>query len=269
MNNSVVLVMNDPVEWKTLVRRNGGDPDRLNNNDAVPYYMDREYVNEQFSEEERRAIVSTNPSPELILVKQEHKNGEVVYVPIKDGADGIVSFFDNERVRVHNLVYDFLSSLGGDYVCVNTVHNRVEQNIAEQSSESSVEAKNPVAGGSAVVTANSMEKSNAKESLAMGTFTKHTDPNFRKAHELLDRYPWMKSSFGNLLEAVEGKRIHDEYRRTFRQEVSKEISEGFQLGIDVAAKYQLINVNEKADLKNKLRKAVHDVEEWEYSIKLP
>ena len=268
MSNNIVLVVEDPVKWKTLIRRQGMEPDRVYQ-DAVPYYIEPDRTNEHFSEEERRAIDKTNSSPGTVLVRQNRMDGAIIYTPIKEDGDTVASFFRGEASLVHDIVEHFLCLLGGSDIHVYTASSQEEYMQHEKNLESKNKAGNGVANAKVDVSTHSKHEADGRNGSVIESKTERTDADFVAAHEWLRRYPWMQEKFGPFLEQVEKGTLHGLRTKKFGQIICKEIREKYQRGIDVAAKYQLIKASSKNKLSSELKKMVRLEDEWEYSLVLP
>ena len=266
--NKIILVAENPVKWKTLVRMKDDEPEISKRDYAVPFFVGKGRKNEDFSEGECRAIAAIEPRPGDVLVRQEHKDGEAVYSRVND-KDALEAFFDGEYECERRLVRYFLTLLGGRNVDVVDTSEKTTQEQSKKSREGGVKAGNVIGEGSVNFSTSSEDGLNTKMATGRKTSIERTDADFEKAHQMLQRYPWMKRDFSTLLEGVEEGRYHGHYEDEFHQEASREVSTNYRRGLEVAGKYELVSMKMKGSLEDQLRIFETKKVTWKFSMELP
>ncbi len=266
--NKIILVVENPVKWKTLVRMKDDEPEIAKRDYAVPFFVGKGRKNEDFSEEECRAIAAIEPRPGDVLVRQEHKDGEVVYSRVND-RDALGAFFDGEYECERRLVRYFLTLLGGRNVDVVDTNEKTTQEQNKKSREAEIKAGNVICDGSVNFSSSSENGLNTKMATGRKTSIERTDADFEKAHQMLQKYPWMKRDFETLLEGVEEGRYHGHYEDEFHQEASREVSMNYRRGLGVAVKYELVSAEMKGSLEDQLKIFETKKVTWKFSMVLP
>ena len=246
------------------------DPVVSERDDATPYYLEDGRENESFTEEERQAIVSLHPKEGALLVKHQAKDGAISFSVVDDKIETIRSLYDNEFLVAHEIVAQFLFLLGGKNVKVESENQR-ELNLWERVRRKicgDVTGKAIGKTGAGASDSSSQEQEQRLFAQAMSS-VEGTTADFRKAHEFLDRFAWMKQSFGLLLDAVENGRLHGKYEKDFGQEFSRNIREKYRQAVDVAARYKIVSVKVKERFEKECEKREKGKDHWRLSMELP
>ena len=269
--NECVYVAENPASRAAYFRHKlKMDPVVSERDDATPYYLETGRENEFFTDEERQAIVSLHPKAGTLLVKHQAKDGAISFSVVDDKMETIRSLYDNEFLVAHEIVAQFLFLLGGKNVRVESENQR-ELTLWEKVKRKicgDVSAK--VGGKAGADASDSSSQEHEQRLFAQATSSvEGTTADFRKAREFLERFTWMRQSFGLLLDAVENGRLHGKYEKDFGQEFSRNIREKYRQAVDVAARYKVVSVKVKERFEKECGKREKGKDHWKLSMELP
>ena len=266
MNNRV-LVVEDPVKWRTFVRKNGVEPEKSEREDAVPFFLAADN-SARFTPEEERSIKDCMSSSGVLLVRQGMPGTQ--YVRIGGECDELISCFTNTELIVPDLVTGFLLHLGGSNICVHKDLATTKQQTEESKCESGTKGcVNGVGEGEIKTNREDQKTSKNRGAVRMDVSIAKTDANFRCAEEVLSYNPWMRSRFKMLLDKAKSGEIHGHYEQSFSISSASELASTLTEAVDVAAKYKIVDSKFKVKIHRKVEAIEKRDENWKYSIDFP
>ena len=267
MKTNNILVAENPVQWKTMIRASGNEPpalgEEIDDNDIAPYYT-RGDRNQFLGKDILLAIRKCEPSVRQLLTKTIGPDGRIVYIGVDDNF--VDSVWDNQTAAEMRVIVDFLTLLGG------TGSVRRIQKI-KQSEDAEKKKQLKANGGAAVVKGEMSAESNDAHSSMYESTSENTatfsakSPDFDAAEKMLKSNPKLQSEFAVLLDVA--KRGGDlSQDRDYKFEVAKTLTKSCEDAIAVGAKYKVIDAAMEMSLKEKLKIASSRVDILHWDIKI-
>lgn len=265
MRTNNVLVAENPVSWKTLVRLTDNEPPNLTSedNDLAPFYMGNG-DNSHFSDNEKQALQKVACKPGMILTKVVRVDGRVSYVELDREIVG--SFFDNNAAAELRLIADFLSFLGGTGDVRRRQREATEESERTQRKTNMDGAAQGKKGGMGVEQDKVKECSRDSESDNYAHF-ESKNPDFEAAAKLLNTHGRLQEEFSALLRRVRNGDVKKE-SRTYKFRLSESSAATCKTAIEVGVKYHVFDLKVKNSLLNDLKKKkmIESYLEWEISF---
>ena len=266
MNNNVVIVMEDPVEWEVFTRMHGEDAKIAESKGVVPYFKERPESNARFDEQELLALEVLNVPYETIVVKQSELTGKgdnrVCYHQLSP------EIFKSEFFALGSRIRDFLTSIGAANLSISVSGEKT--NIDERKRKDSWNGGGQIKGGKASGGYSSQEEflSEAREKFAISDTSEKTDPDYDFAAICLCGNDFMTQNFGRLLEQVQKNQLHGRKSGEVTIELTSKVKEKCQSAFNAAASYGLINAELQGDFQKEQTLWEHRVLTLEYSFEL-
>lgn len=247
MNNDIVFVVEDPVEWKTTQLINGIDPKNQSQKSPAPYYTDRD--NATFNADECRAIEELGAETGSLLVKYEQPDGNIVYYKIDDlEATSCGQLFTDSDNLCHALLESFVQNIGGHDIRIefDTEDERTDASTSKTNVNVGIDVPKASTSGnwSSLSTDNAQNHSQKR----YASYTEHASANFKKAERLLKVHRWMDTPLlVNLLEKAQRKELHGKYTHTIEVDVFGTFIKTYKAALEIAGKYEVISGKAKGD----------------------
>jgi hypothetical protein len=266
MNNDVVIVMEDPVEWEVFTRMHGEDSKIAESKGVVPYFKERPESNARFDEQELRALEVLNVPYETIVVKQSGLTGKgdnrICYHQLSP------QIFKSEFFALGSRIRDFLTNIGAANLSISVSGEQV--NIDERTRKRILKGRAQAKGGNGVAEYSSQEEflSEARTKFTISDTSEKTDPDYGFAASCLYGNDFMVQNFGRLLEQVQKNLLHGGKTGKVTIELTSKVKEKCQSAFNAAMTYGLISGDLQGEFEKEQTLWEHRVLTLEYSFEL-
>lgn len=248
MNRDVVLVAEDPIMWKTLIRLTGNEPpvctEQRNDNDVAPYYTDeQQYPVIGYSKDELIALKRLNPMSGKWYVRLQGIDGAVSYADIGD-QDQVRAVLDSEVNRMASLFRDFFICIGAAG-CVDIENKEITATTEEKKAGLNGSGKmtnaegNDGEGGLNAKIERAVKADESSHQQVHLEFPSAT-PDLEAAAKLLKKYAFLDREFRGVYNAVKRgvKDNERDLKKTCKVEHSEEITRISKSLIGISVKYK-------------------------------
>ena len=266
MNNDVVIVIEDPVEWGVFTRMHGMNPKLVEEENLAPYFKERSEANSRFDAKEIQALEVLNVPCETIVVRRSE---------LTSTGDSRVSYhklspeiFESEWFALGSKIRDFLRSLGGDNLCISISGEETEMD--EQKRKLKIENEIRTKGGEVAVDYAAQKDflAEAQKKFSISGTSEKSDPDFDFAAACLLDSEFMTQNFGRLLEDIRNNRLHGKQTGKVSVEVEEKVKEKCQVALNASVKYGLMDDELKASFNEEKTRWEHRCLTFEYSFDL-
>ena len=248
MNRDVVLVAEDPIMWKTLIRLTGNEPpvctEQRNDNDVAPYYTDeQQYPAVGYNKDELIALKKLNPVSGRWYVRLQGIDGSVSYADIGDQGQ-VRAVLDSEVNRMASLFRDFFICIGAagsvDIANKETTAMSEDKEVSFNVGGKKTNAEHN--GGECGLKAKSERSVKEDKSSHQQVHLEFpsASPDLEAAAKLLKKYDFLDREFRGVYNAVKRgvKDNERDLKKTCKVEHSEEITRVSRSLIGISTKYK-------------------------------
>lgn len=267
-NKELVLVIEDPINWKTKVLDNSSGLEPI-----TPYYTHRE--NPDFTKKECAVIEQVSgKKPMTLLVRSDVGLDAFEYTPITDiikssGKSVVVT--DSQFAKViTGVLKGFFLNLGGDNIKIRCISTTAENEKVTTKMGANLDVNLPRGNGTGGIDFSGNDEADRKFIQDNTVEIGHVSPDIGRAKLFLKRYQFLETQFGELLKTVESNRsAGTPYTDKLTHETVEKMVRRFSVAFDAAVNLGIYNSNVKANF-DKAREECRSLKmEWEISLVLP
>ena len=267
-NKELVLVIEDPISWKTKVLDNSSGLESV-----TPFYTHRE--NPDFTEKECTIIEqASGKKPMTLLVRSDVGLDAFEYTPITDiikSSGKSVMVTDSQFAKVvTGVLKGFFLNLGGDNIKIRCISTIAENEKGTTKMGANLDVNLPRGNGTGGIDFNGTDDADRKFIQDNTVEIGHVSPDVGRARLFLKRYHFLETQFGELLKTVESNRSAGTlYTEKLTHETVEKMVRRFSVAFDAAVNLGIYNSNVKANF-DKAREECRTLKmEWEISLVLP